>query len=81
MGLSYLNKKNWHPEKFSNIEQVWAAEQKESEAERLKTERIKKLREEKHIEDLKRAQVEAGMIPESSLQRLDWMYQDRNAAQ
>jgi hypothetical protein len=32
MGLSYLNKKNWHPEKFSNIEQVWNAELKESEA-------------------------------------------------
>jgi hypothetical protein len=81
MGLSYLNKKNWHPEKFSNIEQVWNAEQKESEVGRLRDERIKKLKEERHIEDLKKMQVEAGMIPESCLQRLDWMYQDRNAAQ
>lgn len=24
-------------------------------------------------------QVEAGIIPESSMQRLDWMYTDRNA--
>jgi len=30
---------------------------------------------------LKKMQVEAGMIPKSCLQRLDWMYQDRNAAQ
>ena len=38
---------------------------------------LKKLKEEKHIDDLNRAQVEAGMIPASSLQRLEWMYQDR----
>ena len=25
MGLSYLNKKNWHPEKFQNIEKVTLA--------------------------------------------------------
>ena len=79
MGLSYLQKKNWHPEKFSNIDAVWNAEQKEYEIQKLKDERIKKLKEEKHIEDLKKMQVEAGMIPASSLQRLDWMYQDRTA--
>jgi len=45
----------------------------------LKDERIRKLKEEKHIEDLKRQQVEAGIIPASTLQRLDWMYSDRNA--
>ena len=81
MGLSYLNKKNWHPEKFSNIEAVWKAENKESEIQRIKDERIKKLKEEKHIEDLKKMQVEAGIIPASSLQRLDWMYSDRQANQ
>ena len=79
MGLSYLNKKNWHPEKFSNIENVWNAEQKEQAAKTIRDERLKKLKEEKHIEDLKRAQVEAGIIPASSLQRLEWMYQDRQA--
>ena len=79
MGLSYLAKKTWHPEKFSNIEKVHNAEQKKEDEERLKNERIKKLREERHIEDLKRMQVEAGIIPESSLQRLDWMYTDRTA--
>ena len=74
MGLSYLNKKNWHPEKFSNIEQVWLAENKTAEEQRLKEERLKKLKEEKHIEDLKRSQVEAGMIPKSTLERITWMY-------
>jgi hypothetical protein len=55
MGLSYLNKKTWHPEKFSNIEKVFLAEQKKDEGDRLVKERIKQLKEEKHIEDLKRA--------------------------
>ena len=31
MALAFLNKKAWHPEKFSNIEKVWAAEQKEDD--------------------------------------------------
>lgn len=34
------------------------------------------MREEKQNEDLKKQLIEQGMIPESSLQRLDWMYQD-----
>ena len=46
MALSYLNKKNWHPEKISNIEAVWQAESKKDEEEKKKAERIKKLREE-----------------------------------
>ena len=29
---------------------------------------------EKHIEELKRLQVEAGLIPESDLQKMEWMY-------
>jgi hypothetical protein len=41
---------------------------------------IEKLKEEKQIEELKHIQVREGIIPESSLQRLDWMYQDRGAA-
>lgn len=79
MALSYLNKKNWHPEKFSNIEKVFLAEQDKDDKERKQKDRINKLREEKHIEDLKRMQVEAGIIPASSLQRIEWMYTDRNA--
>ena len=38
----------------------------------------KKLKEEKQIEELKKLQVEAGLIPASHLQRMEWMY---NAAQ
>jgi len=33
MALSYLNKKGWHPEKFTNIEEVWKAEKRETEDE------------------------------------------------
>jgi hypothetical protein len=33
-GLSYLNKKDWHPEKNSNVEKVWAAESKRNEEEK-----------------------------------------------
>jgi len=75
MGLSFLNKKTWHPGSFANIEKVWIAEQKHREQERKQIENIKKLKEERQIEELKKMQVEAGLIPVSHLQRLDWIYQ------
>jgi len=75
MGLSFLNKKIWHPGTFANIEKVWIAEQKQREAERRALENTKKLKEERQIEELKKIQVEAGLIPESQLGRMDWMYQ------
>ena len=53
MGLSYLSKKTWHPEKMDNIRQVYDAEKKKDDDARLREERIRKLREERHIEDLK----------------------------
>lgn len=74
MALSYLNKKNWHPEKIQNIEAVWQAESAQAEAEKKQSERIKKLKEEKHIEDLKRLQVQQGIIPASHLERVQFMY-------
>lgn len=80
MGLSYLSKKSWHPGSFQNIEKVWIAESKKKDDERRLADRIKKLKEEKQIEELKLIQIKEGVIPESSLQRLDWMYQDRSAA-
>ena len=75
MGLSFLNKKTWHPGSFGNIEKVWIAEQKHREQEKKQIENMKKLKEERQIEELKKLQVEAGLIPASHLQRLDWMYQ------
>ena len=41
-----------------------------SENKKVKDERIKKLNEENHIEDIKKMQVEAGMIPESYQNRI-----------
>ena len=79
MGLSYLSKKSWHPGSFQNIEKVWIAEQQKRDEETRHAERIKKLKEEKQIDELKMIQIKEGTIPESSLQRLDWMYQDRSA--
>jgi len=80
MGLSYLSKKSWHPSNFANIEKVWIAESAERDKDTRMADRIKKLKEEKQIEDLKLIQIKEGIIPASSLQRLDWMYQDRTAA-
>ena len=75
MGLSFLNKKIWHPGSFANIEKVWIAEQKHRELERKALENAKKIKEEKAIEELKKIQVEHGLIPASHLNRLDFMYQ------
>ena len=75
MGLSFLNKKIWHPGAFANIEKVWIAEQKHKELERKAIEKAKKVKEEKAIEELKKIQVANGLIPASHLNRLDFMYQ------
>ena len=75
MGLSFLNKKIWHPGSFANIEKVWKAEQKHKEFERRAIENAKKVKEEKAIEELKKIQVVNGLIPASHLNRLDFMYQ------
>ena len=68
-------KKSLHTGSFQNIEKVWIAEQKEDERKRNIKEAQRRLKEERHYEDLKRLQVEAGLIPKSHLQRLDWMYE------
>ena len=78
MGLAFLNKKSWHTASFQNIERVWIAEQKQREAVRKQGENAKKLKEERHIEDIKRMQVDAGLIPKSHLNRLDWIYEGGN---
>ena len=64
---------------MDNVRQVWEAEHALSEKDKKNTEHLKRLKEEKQIEDLKRIQVQQGLIPESSLNMIEWMYQDRSA--
>lgn len=56
------------------MEGVWVKEQKQIEDQKKHVERMKKLQEERHNEELKRMQVEAGHIPRSYLDRQEWMY-------
>ena len=81
MGLAFLNKKSWHTGSFQNIEKVWIAEQKKKEHDRRQGELLKKLKEERHLEEMKKLQVEAGLISASQLNRMDWMYQGANKMQ
>lgn len=74
MGLDYLNKKVWHPGSMKNIQKVWQVEQIQKEINKKSRERAKKLLEEQHNDELKRIQVEAGLIPRSHLDRMEWMY-------
>ena len=67
MGLKFLNKKTWHTGSFKNIEIVWKAQQEEKRRRRNQEENLKKLKEEKHMEELKKLQVQAGLIPETDL--------------
>ena len=64
---------------MNNVRAVWEAEHREDLKKKQRTEREKILKEEKQIEDLKRLQVKEGIIPQSSLTQIEWMYQDRSA--
>ena len=75
MGLAFLNKKSWHTGSFQNIEKVWQAEQEQKEKLRKMREAQRRLKEERHYEELKKLQIEAGLLPKSHAQRLDWMYE------
>ena len=75
MALSFLNKKIWHPGSFANMEKTWVTEQKYREVERRAIEKAKKIKEEKVFEEMKKIQVEKGLIPAYHLHRLDFMYQ------
>jgi len=75
MALSFLNKKIWHPGSFANMEKTWVTEQKYREVERRAIEKAKKIKEEKVYEEMKKIQVEKGLIPAYHLHRLDFMYQ------
>ena len=64
---------------MNNVRSVWEAEHREELKKKQRTEREKILKEEKQIEDLKRLQVKEGIIPQSCLTQIEWMYQDRSA--
>ena len=73
-GYGFLNKKEFHTGSFKNIGKVWQAEQRKLAAESAYTLHKKRLMEEQYEEELKKYQVNAGLIPESSLNKMDWMY-------
>ncbi len=74
-------KKAWHPRTITNIEKVWKAEEEQREQQRRSLELKKKLEEERYHEELKRKQVELGILPQSSLDRLDFIYEVSGKAQ
>lgn len=74
MGLAFLNKKSWHTGSFKNIEEVWKAKEKHKEMLQKREEIRKKVVEEKYSEELKKMQVEAGLLPSSALNRMEWMH-------
>lgn len=76
MGLSFLNKKQVHPGTFGNIEDVWKAERDHEERIRKHFEKEKKLKEERQIEEIKMLKVQAGLIPKSENEKLDFIYKE-----
>eukprot|EP00300_Choanocystis_sp_HF-7_P030711 c39614_g1_i1.p1 GENE.c39614_g1_i1~~c39614_g1_i1.p1 ORF type:complete len:368 (+),score=74.59 c39614_g1_i1:82-1104(+) len=66
-------KKSWHVVTYENQEKVFLARQKADMEKKRLAEIQKQLREERQMEDLRRIQVEAGLIPYT--ERLDWMYE------
>lgn len=77
-GFAFLNKKEFHTGSFKNIELVWLAEQhKEQQDQRIREHR-KRLNEERYEEELKRAKVQQGLIAQSEMYKMDWMYNQAN---
>jgi hypothetical protein len=71
-GLAFLNKKSWHPSLLSNVEKVWKAEKK-SRDETKKLEQLQKeIEQERQREELRKAQREAGLLPNTN-DRMNWM--------
>jgi len=73
-GLSFLNKKGWHPLTLKNQERVWKAEQlQENEQKRIK-EIQRKYTEEAKVQELHDIKKEAG-LGKAKAERVDWLYQ------
>ena len=64
---------------MNNVRTVWEAEHKLELAQKQMKEHQKILREERQIEELKRIQIDQGIIHKSKLNQIEWMYQDRAA--
>ena len=74
MGLAFLNKKSWHPGSIKNIQKVSIAQEMRAEYERKAADRMRRIKEEREDEEIKRLQVQAGLLPASALDRQDWIY-------
>lgn len=75
MGLSFLSKKSFSTWSLKNIQKVHEAEQRRDAEIQRQKEIAKKLQEERALEEIKMCQVKAGFLPNSVLDRLDWMYE------
>ena len=60
MSLSFLSKKTWHTTNLTNVEKVWAAEEKQKVEERKLEEWKKTREEERQIMELHQLQQEMG---------------------
>ena len=74
MGGGDLNlKKQWHPAKLNNMQEVYLAEQKNKEELRKMEVLRKEIAQEKEMQELQLMQEAAGLIKKKT-ERLDWMY-------
>lgn len=76
MGLSFLNQKSVHTGSFGNIAKVWKAESDFQDRIKLIKEREKKLKEERQIEEIKKLKVEAGLMSQTELDKVDFIYKE-----
>lgn len=76
MALKFLNKKKMHTGTFENREIVWKKEEEHKENLRKQAEREKRLKDERQLEEIKKAKVDAGLLPQSELEKLDFIYKD-----
>lgn len=74
MGGGDLNlKKDWHPAKLCNMEQVRLAEEKKKEEDKKLEVLRKEIAQEREMREIRKMEEEAGLIRKRT-ERLDWMY-------